>query len=90
MIFADKAIKFLLANKNPTTFAPALSRNITGSCRAIKRRWHEETEGLKKMKYLAFNLSPCRVPQHCGVSQKTAWEKGSFSILLPCVLRSEI
>ena len=66
MIFADKAIRFLLANKNPTTFAPALSRNITGSCRAIKRRWHKETEGLEKMKYLAFNLSPCRVPWHYG------------------------
>ncbi|WP_410067599.1 hypothetical protein [Barnesiella intestinihominis] len=66
MIFADKAIRFLLANKNPTTFAPALSRNITGSCRTIKRRWHEETEGLEKMKYLAFNLSPCRVPWHYG------------------------
>lgn len=33
MIFADKAIRLLLANKNPTTFAPALSRNITGSFR---------------------------------------------------------
>jgi len=67
MIFADKAIRFLLANKNPITFPPALSRNITESCRAIKRRWHEETEGLEKMKYLAFNPSPCRVPWHYGV-----------------------
>ena len=67
MIFADKAIRLLLENKNPTTFAPALSRNITESCRAIKRRWHEETEGLEKMKYLVFNPSPCRVPWHYGV-----------------------
>jgi len=83
MIFADKAIRLLLENKNPTTFAPALSRNITGCCRAIKRRWHEETEGLEKMKYLAFNLSPCRVPWHYGVSQKTAWKKAAFQSSSP-------
>lgn len=35
MIFADKAIRLLLENKNPITFAPALSRNITGSHKAI-------------------------------------------------------
>jgi len=80
MIFADKAIRFLLANKNPTTFAPALSRNITGSCRAIKRRWHEETEGLEKMKYLAFNLSPLPSPVVLrGVTKNSVGKRQLFN-----------